>query len=62
MALGRERVRRASLCLRLLRELSPDLVEGFGEERPSDLGTPAPEGELAAWRRCRGAELHYTPR
>jgi hypothetical protein len=40
MALGRERVRRASLCLRLLRELAPQLVEGFGDIRPDDLGVP----------------------
>ena len=35
---GRERVRRAELVLRLLEELSPDLVEGRGDERPADLG------------------------
>jgi hypothetical protein len=38
--LGRERVRRAELCLRLLGELAPDLVEEAGEERPADLGIP----------------------
>ena len=38
--LGRERVRRASLCLRLIRELSPELAEGFGDARPDDLGVP----------------------
>lgn len=38
--LGRERVRRAELCLRLLGELAPDLVEEAGEERPADLGVP----------------------
>jgi hypothetical protein len=38
--LGRERVRRAELCLRLLGELAPDLVEEAGDERPADLGIP----------------------
>jgi hypothetical protein len=38
--LGRERVRRAELCLRLLGELAPDLVEDAGDERPADLGIP----------------------
>jgi Peptidase family U32 len=38
--LGRERVRRAELCLRLLGELAPDLVEAAGEEQPPDLGIP----------------------
>ena len=41
-ALGRERVRRAELVLRLLQERAPDLVEGFGEERPADLAVPEP--------------------
>ena len=40
--LGRERVRRAELVLRLLRERDPELVEGRGEERPSDLAIPEP--------------------
>jgi hypothetical protein len=40
--LGRERVRRAELVLRRLAERAPDLVEGRGEERPSDLGVPEP--------------------
>ena len=40
--LGRERVRRAELVLRLLRELAPELVEGRGAERPPDLGIPEP--------------------
>jgi hypothetical protein len=38
--LGRERVRRAELVLRLLGERARGLVEGRGEERPSDLGIP----------------------
>ena len=38
--LGRERVRRAELVLRLLEERAPELVEGRGEDRPSDLGIP----------------------
>jgi hypothetical protein len=38
--LGRERVRRAELVLRLLTERSPDLVEGRGESRPADLAVP----------------------
>lgn len=40
--LGRERVRRAELVLRLLRERAPELVEGRGDERPPDLGIPEP--------------------
>jgi hypothetical protein len=40
--LGRERVRRAALVLRLLRERAPELVEGFGANRPADLGIPEP--------------------
>ena len=36
--LGRERVPRAELVLRLLRERAPDLVEGRGDDRPGDLG------------------------
>jgi hypothetical protein len=40
--LGRERVRRAELVLRLLEERAPDLVEGRGDERPADLGIPEP--------------------
>ena len=40
--LGRERVRRTELVLRLLRERAPELVEGRGDDRPADLGIPAP--------------------
>jgi hypothetical protein len=40
--LGRERVRRAELVLRLLRERAPELVEGRGDDRPADLGVPEP--------------------
>jgi hypothetical protein len=40
--LGRERVRRAELVLRLLREQAPELVEGRGDDRPPDLGIPVP--------------------
>ena len=40
--LGRERVRRAELVLRLLEERAPDLVEGRGDDRPADLGIPEP--------------------
>ena len=40
--LGRERVRRAELVLRLLRERAPELVEERGDERPADLGIPEP--------------------
>jgi hypothetical protein len=40
--LGRERVRRAELVLRLLRERAPELVEGRGDDAPSDLGIPSP--------------------
>jgi hypothetical protein len=40
--LGRERVRRAELVLRLLRERAPELIEGRGEERPGDLAIPEP--------------------
>jgi len=38
--LGRERVRRAELVLRLLEERAPDLVENRGDDRPPDLGIP----------------------
>jgi len=40
--LGRERVRRAQLVLRLLEERAPELVEGRGADRPDDLGIPEP--------------------
>jgi hypothetical protein len=40
--LGRERVRRAELVLRLLGERAPELVEGRGDDRPPDLGIPEP--------------------
>ena len=40
--LGRERVRRAELVLRLLRERAPELVEGRGDDRPADLAIPEP--------------------
>ncbi|HEY5873445.1 MAG TPA: hypothetical protein VIT46_09420 [Gaiellaceae bacterium] len=40
--LGRERVRRAELVLRLLAERAPELVEARGSERPPDLGIPEP--------------------
>jgi hypothetical protein len=40
--LGRERVRRAELVLRLLGERAPELVEGRGDDRPPDLGVPEP--------------------
>jgi hypothetical protein len=40
--LGRERVRRAELVLRLLAEHAPELVEGRGDEWPADLGIPEP--------------------
>jgi len=38
--LARERVRRAELVLRLLRERAPELVEGRGDPHPADLGIP----------------------
>lgn len=40
--LGRERVRRTELVLRLLRERAPDLVEGRGDDSPADLAVPMP--------------------
>jgi Peptidase family U32 len=40
--LGRERVRRAALVLRLLAERAPELVERRGEDHPPDLGIPEP--------------------
>lgn len=40
--LGRERVRRAELVLRLVTERAPDLVEGRGAEAPPDLAIPTP--------------------
>jgi hypothetical protein len=42
LRLGRERVRRAELVLRLLAERAPELVEGRGDDRPPDLGVPEP--------------------
>lgn len=42
VTLARERVRRAELVLRLLRERAPELVEGRGADRPPDLGIPEP--------------------
>jgi hypothetical protein len=38
--LGRERVRRAELVLRLLAERAPELVEGRGADAPADLAIP----------------------
>jgi len=38
--LGRERVRRAELCLRLMDELDPELIETPGAESPDDLAIP----------------------
>jgi hypothetical protein len=38
--LGRERVRRAELVLRLLAERAPELVEDRGADAPSDLAIP----------------------
>jgi hypothetical protein len=38
--LGRERVRRAELVLRLLAERSPELRGGWGDDRPADLAIP----------------------
>jgi hypothetical protein len=38
--LGRERVRRAQLCLRLVAELAPELVEDRGDDEPKDLAIP----------------------
>jgi hypothetical protein len=40
--LGRERVRRAGLVLRLLAERAPELVEGRGADAPADLAIPTP--------------------
>jgi Peptidase family U32 len=40
--LGRERVRRAELVLRLLHERAPELVESRGDDHPPDLGIPEP--------------------
>jgi hypothetical protein len=40
--LGRERVRRAELVLRLLADRAPELVEGRGDDSPPDLGIPEP--------------------
>jgi hypothetical protein len=40
--LGRERVRRAELVLRLLQERAPELVEGRGADVPADLAIPEP--------------------
>lgn len=40
--LGRERVRRAELVLRLVQELASELIEGRGADHPPDLGIPEP--------------------
>ena len=40
--LGRERVRRAELVVRLLAALAPELVEGRGADSPPDLAVPRP--------------------
>jgi Peptidase family U32 len=40
--LARERVRRAELVLRLVRERAPELLDGRGDDRPVDLGIPEP--------------------
>jgi hypothetical protein len=42
MKLGRERVRRAELALRLLAERAPELVDGRGADAPPDLAIPRP--------------------
>jgi hypothetical protein len=42
VALGRERVRRTQLVLRLLAERAPGLVEGRGDDAPADLAIPTP--------------------
>ena len=42
VTLGRERVRRAELVLRLLTERAPELVEGRGADTPADLAIPRP--------------------
>lgn len=42
LKLGRERVRRAELVLRLLAERAPDLVEPRGADAPADLAIPRP--------------------
>ena len=39
-ALGRERVRRAELCLTIVKDLAPELIEDEGDEAPADLGIP----------------------
>ena len=44
VALGRERVRRTQLVLRLLAERAPELVEGRGADAPDDLAIPSPGG------------------
>ena len=41
--LGRERVRRAELVLRLLADRAPELLEDRGADAPADLGIPAVE-------------------
>ncbi len=40
--LGRERVRRAELVLRLIDERAPELLQGRGADHPPDLGIPEP--------------------
>ena len=38
--LGRERVRRAELCMRLVEELAPKLMNNPRDDRPTDLAIP----------------------
>jgi hypothetical protein len=38
--LGRERVRRAELCLRMMDELDPEIIEKPGADKPEDLAIP----------------------
>jgi hypothetical protein len=39
-SMGRERVRRAAHCMRLIEELAPELVDGRGDATPEDLAIP----------------------
>jgi hypothetical protein len=38
--MARERVRRAAHCMRLIKELAPELLEGRGDASPEDLAIP----------------------
>ena len=42
VSMGRERVRRAAHCMRMISELAPELLEPAGDDHPEDLAIPSP--------------------